>query len=461
MKNKLFKKIILFTIGGLIGVSIFIVTTPHQEAPRGFTEITKNDPLFYAPYFDAASFTSSIKNMQDAEKLLKKNIIANLSKIDAGYARDYIDLINAHPLFPIDFLKQLPDLSKTTEKFYKTPTHQNAKKLLRDYEQILDSYTQYINNMRDVLTEIDSHIPDDRPVYYFFVESGTSLNIAQYDFELMHKNSIALEEAITYRKNCLEGKNDCIQQKLYENDFTATLVTDPKNEIVMDALPFNEVARKISGPYEITSSCWDDDTPIPFYNITTTDYGNHMMMPKRADRNYYRLVSPKATDPINRTLQERNLEFYFQPEATTYECSDLTFYSELLVQDFIYTKPDTELDLISRNAFGIMAPAFESLAYYTNLLARSQQIKDIPVISPQFLFITRSAYSLTYLPFASSVWRIDETPEYMFTQEIYNRIKGPDQFITSQQLLSDGWLQADIKKAHLNQDELINSLIKN
>jgi len=459
-------KIILTIVSSLVLIGVGIYYFSPNIHTDNFAVLTESDPLFYSPYFDVEAFNAAVDNMSSAEKQLKDTAIENLLKDLQVYTSDYVELIQNHTLFPTDFLELLPRISILTENFLEKPTSLKARRLLRYYEKAHKKYQNDVVSMQVLLKEIDDHIPDNHPVYYFFTDSGTSLDITRHDFDLMHENSLALESDILYRRDCLLGKNSCETSVVSENSkegSTLTKSTYPNSDFVSATLPFVENERIVAGPYLIDSSCWNDTDEVPIYSIYSKNYGTSMIMPKLAHENYYRLVSAEATDVISKEVLSRDLSFYNQPEGTTYECNNLTFYPELLAKDFIQSNQDLDTNMreqLLQNKFGLLAPAFEAVAYYTSLLEKSQRIGDDFTISPQFLFITRSAYSLTYLPFASSVWRIDETPMYMFSRETYNNINPPQQFKTLSDLLSEGWLKEDIKKAHLNQDELINSLIQ-
>ena len=466
--NKKNKIIISAVVLGVIlaGLVVYTILRPAPGLDQ-FVVMTKSDPLFYSPFFNDAAYASALTNLDKSEEVLKKTGVQNLLSNKGSYTQSYIDLIQKHRLFPTNFLGTLPSISRITDAFIKHPTSHGARKLLAVYDQAQRFYDEDASSMNQVFAEINEHIPADHPLFYFFTDSATSLKVVENDFDLIHKNSLALKKEIESRRNCLAGKESCPANHGDQATVPETVpvaATGKNADFIHDTLPFADEDRKINGPYTISSGCWADSSKgQPMYAIYSTRNGVTSMLPKLANQNYYRLVSPNATDAISKKVNSLGLEFYSQPEGTTYECSDLRFYPEILSLDFIHNHNDlspADTILLWNNQFGLLAPAFQALADYTNLLEASQRASKDFVLSPQFLFTTRSTYSLTYLPFAHSVWRIDEQPQYLISRDDYNRMGAPEQFKTLTELQKAGFSQEAIKKSHINQRELIESLVR-
>jgi hypothetical protein len=468
--------ILLITIATGINIYRLKITTAELDA---FKELTKNDPLFYSPFFDTPAFISAVDNLEKSEQVLKKTALNNLATISAAYGQEYSDLIRNTPLFPTNFLKLLPKIAQSTDDFLANPTRTKARTLLSQYEHAQSAYEDNARMMTEAFAEIDAHIPDDRPLFYFFTDSATSLKIVQSDFELIYQNSLALKTEIQSRRDCLSGKQPCpvTTAKTLSSEIitqaTPVIPSGKNTALISETLPFTNMNRTVAGPYIISSSCWSDaKKEQQMYAIYSEKNGATSVLPKLADENYYRLVSSQVTDAIGKAIREKGLSMYNQPEGTTYECSDLTFYPEILKRDFLHnemTKNNVSTETITssqnyahlwNNPFGILTPALQSLADYTNLLETSQRIGTDFVLSPQFLFITRSAYSLTYLPIADSVWRLETQPTYQIARDDYIRMNTRKPFATLTELQKRGISNEDIKKAHVNQWDLIESLVK-
>lgn len=468
-KNK-----ILISIGALAiitGAGLFYVYRPASGLDD-FTAMTREDPLFYSPFFEDEAFSKAVVKLEKSEEKLKKTALHNISLSKENYVESYMGLIQQTPLFPTDFLELLPEISRNTEEFNKNPTPQKARQLLSLYEQAQKAYEKDAEAMNEAYAEIRSHIPNNRPVYFFFTNSATSVKLAQNNFGLIYKNSLALKKEIDRRRNCLSKKGSCeftSTKTLNIEELAAlTATTTPSGahvDFILDTLPFASSTREVRGPYSITSSCYGSSKPQSMYAIYSVNKnGEKTILPKLTEENYYNIVSPEATDAISKKLQDRGLEFYGQAEGTTYECSDLTFYPDILTLDFINSQnknaSPAEATQLLQNKFGLLAPALQSLADFTNLLETSQRISTDFVLSPQFLFTTRSAYSLTYLPFAQSVWRIEEQPRYLLSSEEYKKLNAPKQFKTLTELTQQGFTEEEIKNSQINQKELIESLVK-
>lgn len=462
----LYKKHIIILIAFVsIAGGIFYIYRPSPQLEE-FAQMTREDPLFYSPFFDTDSFNSAVIALQESEEKLKQSALRNISLSKENYVESYTQLIQDTPLFPTDFLTLLPEISKETEEFNAHPTTSRAKHLISLYKNAQEAYEKDSRSMVDAFTTIDKHIPDNRPVYYFFVESATSVQIAQKDFDLIYQNSLALKNEIVRRQDCLSGKGSCT--------ITAQKVTELEENIAMkepvganvdfirNTLSSIVGTDEINGTYEIDSPCWGSTLPQSIYSLYPIKDTTRILLPKLANESYYRLVSPKATDAISKKIMDMGLQFYAQPEATTYECSDLTFYPRILTLDFINAHASSTQDftLLWQNQFGLLAPALQSLTVFTHILEASQRISADFVLSPQFLFTTRSAYSITYLPFAQSVWRIDQKPTYLLSEEKYKQLGAPQQFKTLTQLKREGFSEEDIQKSQINQKDLIDSLAK-
>lgn len=474
MKNK-----IIISISAVILVAAgtaFYVCRPASGL-NDFAALTREDPLFYSPFFDTNAFSVAVDSLEKSEESLKESALRNISLSKENYVDSYTKLIKETPLFPTDFLSLLPEISKETESFKAQPAPRKARHLLSLYEKAQNAYEKDAKAMTEAYADIDKHIPDDKPVYYFFTQSATSVQTAQEDFDLIYKNSMALKEEISRRHDCLYGKGSCETPSegikgAAEPEKIAALAkpveaTGNNMDLIRETLPFASSTREVSGPYSISSPCWGASSAQPMYAVySKNENGQKMILPKLAQESYYRLVSPKATDAISKKLQEMNLQFYGQAEGTTYECSDLSFYPEILALDFIRKQSEAasttgdEYSQLWQNKFGLLAPALQSLAAFTDILEASQRISDDFVLSPQFLFTTRSAYSITYLPFAQSAWRLDEKPKLLLSQEEYIKLGAPKQFKTLTELKNEGVPEETLKKSQINQKDFINSLAK-
>ena len=468
----------VLVIGGVVLAWYY---SPSVSDLESFVKLTEQDPLFYSPFMDYDQFITSINSLSEAETQLKETIIDSIKDDNANYTNTFVALYENHQLFPTEYLEQLAATTRLTDIFLAEPTPKKAKELIDNYEKTAAAYVEAAKSGVEVFKTIDSYMRSDRPLVYFFVGSATTKDIVQHDYQLIAKNATALQEEVERRRNCLFGKDPCkpIDNSSNTDDLLSTLNEEipPENSrtaFVKDTLPGAGREPQVRGPYKAKSSCWYDATEEPwFYLVYSKEPGySTLVMPKLSSQNYYRTVSASTTDPIGQAALDMNLSFYSQLETTTYECTDLTFYPDLLTIDFMADQINTEnltLEDISsnikysrllENRFSFMAPAFEALASYTRLLEASQRAESSLVISPQFLFSTRSAYSLTFMPFAKSIWRIDDQPKYLVSDEQYGLLGAGTGYASYDELKEQGNSDEDIKRSHLNQAEVVNSLIE-
>lgn len=457
--------------------ALVVFLQPKAVNVDEFAALTRTDPLFYSPFFDAEGFSASIRALKESEARLKRTALANIKENARPNSAAHLSLLQQYELFPHQYLFALADIPPATEVFLSKPTPEGARKLIALYERAAKEYEKAGAEGLAALEDMKEASPPNRPLLYFFADSATSLDIVKNDYHLIQKNGVALQEEVARRKACLLGEGACevLATPRDTADFLSALETPAPNleqstaRFVKETLPQIHPEQTIRGPYPVASSCWQGEAPHWLYLIYTKE-GIQKVLPKLATQNYYLLVPKNASDALTQAFTDAGHVFYSQPEATTYECTDLTFYPRLLALDFVQTQIDTkliskegvssnpELTLFARNQFGVLAPALNLLASVTDLLETSQRVSTDNVLSPELLFVARSAYSLTFMPFAQSVWRIDEQPTYLLSEEEHSRIQAPPQFKTYTELKAYGFTDEEIRGSHVNQKEFIESL---
>lgn len=445
----------------------------------GFAALTKEDPLFYTPFFDEEAFSEARAQLLESEERMRTAALTNIESMSDGSQKEtYRTIIRTIPLFPHEFLASLNGIPNATDTFLAAPSLEGAQELLAQYARAADAYEAGAVRSLEVLRQIDAHTPAGREHLYFFTSRATSAATVEADFELIHKNALALKDEIARRERCLAGSGSCRAQKPSNEEakeIRSALMTPgdlgPYADFIRSTLPYHPEPGNVRGPYHVSSACFPGDAQW-LYLIFAKKEGARFVLPKLATQNYYRLVAPDAGDRISRAVRSRGLSFYSQTEGTTYECTDLTFYPLLLTADRfardMQTRGTTVEELLSESAyrrlaenrFTELAPALVALASYTDLLGTSQRIGTDFVLSPQFLFSTRSAYSLTYLPYARSVWRIKENPSYLLSKEAQAQLKAPSPFATLDELIIAGYTEQEVARSHLQQDEFIRSLVQ-
>jgi len=446
------KKIIFFLIIAL-GIGLFFFLKHDQKAAglQDFYKLTSEDPLFYSPFFDSNGWEKSIARLKKAEDDLKKVYIENYSKVapDAGGIKknDYVSIPETNDLFPYQFLKDLILINQKTNKFLETPSAKLARELLELYDNAADSYLQNISSKIKILDDDKSARKTTKPTYFLFIDSGSNSNVVESDFLTIKENGNKLKEEIEKRKKCLSGQSSCPRTLPDDNnrinDFVDSLnakfdlkgekIDFIKNTLLLSSKPYLKPGKEISGPYKIKSSCWQGlDSEHWMYLAYLSDEKNDtVVLPKLATQNYYwKNNAPAGTieNGLASALRKKGFIFYSQYEAAPYECTNLTFYPQLLTLDFIKEKikgGEITLDkaiesrnykLLIENQFGIISPMISLNSNVLEIHSILYSITNSAFI-PSYIFSKESAYSIFFFPFAKSIWRIDKKLQYFSSQE--------------------------------------------
>lgn len=446
-------------------------------------ELTAKDPLFYSPFFDKEGLTQAIGGLEKSEERLKKIVLKNIElnpigpKDDSTVKDRYLSATKKTKLFPYEFLSELISINSKTAEFLKDPSIRLGKNLLDDYDNAADFYIQSVR----ALLEASAQDEADKTLssYFFFAGSVSSAKTARDDLSTIEKNGYALKEEIKKRRDCLAGRVPCPAPPNGQGGRTITdslnaefNLSGKKITFIKNNLPIS-APDKIKGPYKISSACWgESDTDHWLYLLYKEAGGKLSIIPKLADQNYYYKVSSPAKNKTDRILSDKNLPFNLQPEANTYECTNLTFYPELLTLDFLKNKIDSGLiaaddlpedpdyRLLIKNQFGLMAPAINTVSDHLNTLSLHLSTNQ-SYLPPDYLFLLRSSYSLFYFPFAESIWRIDEQPQYFTSEKEKPLGKSGDRFKTFDDLIQLGYTQKEISNFNINLGEILETLPEN
>lgn len=453
MKKKLILPLLALII---VSVLFFILHQKDkiQSDLNNFYDLTLEDPLFYSSFLNHDEFERAINGLEESESKLKE-ALARGGEIVTGKE------IN---LFPIQFLKDLALINKKTNEFIEKPSINLAKDLLDSYDAATDSYLQGISSLIQNLRK-------DEEMILFFVDSASSSEIIKNDFLVIRENGYKLKEEIEKRRECLMGTGNC-QDLLSKKESNSHLTVNEefnlkgeKIDFIKDVLPYHEEGI-IKGPYKIKSFCWESPNFEHWLYLIYAKQDNKILsLPKSAEQNYYRRIpSPPRTEE-HAAILGRGLEFVSQIETTTYQCTDLTFYPELLVIDFINEQikngsiTESELEeksdykLLMENKFGLMAPAINTLSRHLNTLVQYSETYE-SAISFDYVILARTAYSMLYFPFAKSIWRIEKDMQYFLPKKDASEDESEKYYLTLDQLKKLGYTNENITNFHLVPQEI-------
>jgi hypothetical protein len=466
------KKIILSLILAVSLGFLFFVSckAPERYTPNldGFLKLTREDPLFYSSFFAATDFEKAVRDLRETEDQFRETILLNLESKEGLEKDRYLSILEENRLFPYQFLENLILINRETKAFLENPSLEQGEGLLLLYDAAADSYIEEISSKIEALQQVEEYKTVEP--YFFFVDSISSLGIIKNDFLTIKENGYKLKEEIEKRRNCLTGKEICPLPSKTENSekFIDLLkeegsFEEERTAFVRELLPYRSFEMK--GPYKINSSCWQSQGLEHWLYLLYMERGEEpLVIPKLVNQNYYAKGFEGELDGIDAPV------FYALSEASVYECTDLTFYPQLLTMDFLKGKiekglideedlrENSDYRLLADNQFGVMAPAINTISAHLNIF-RLRLLATGDPSAPEFLFSIRTAYSILYFPFAKSIWRLDKELQY-FVPEKEKPIGGNFRFVTLDELEELGYTKEEIKEFHKKNWEFIDSLLK-
>jgi hypothetical protein len=466
------KKIILFLIlAASLGFLLFISgKTSERYTPDldGFLKLTREDPLFYSSFFAATDFERAVRGLEETEDQFKETVLLNLEEKEGPEKDRYLSILKENRLFPYQFLENLILINQETKAFLENPSIEQGENLLLLYDTAADSYISEISSKIEVLQQVEEYKTVEP--YFFFVDSISSLGVIKNDFLIIKENGYKLKAEIEKRRNCLMGKETCslLLETEGVEEFIGLLkeignLEEERTAFVKELLPYRSFEMK--GPYKIKSSCWQSQGPEHWLYLLYMERGDRpLVIPKLVNQNYYAKGFEGELDDIGSPV------FYALSEASVYECTDLTFYPQLLTMDFLKERMEkgliSEEDLMENpdyrllvnNQFGVMAPAINTISAHLNIF-RLRLLTTGDPSAPEFLFSIRTAYSMLYFPFAESIWRLDKELQY-FVPEKEKPVGGNFRFVTLDELEELGYTKEEIKEFHKKNWEFIDSLLK-
>jgi hypothetical protein len=326
-------------------------------------------------------------------------------------------------LFPLGLLQTLPKIKKFTDSFLENPSSFRGFQLLGAYKEAVEQYKKSIALHLKALQNLFEENPRlaSSKTKTFFLGSGTNLEIVKQDFLLIQENSEVLEKEIKKRENCLWG-GECSEDNQGRDPSSRSETPRPKKEpnLLPPTLisPFPE-PYKILGPYFTESGCWgfepDGKPKIETFYIFIKD---KKIMPRLATEAYfidYQAAAERWEGA--RIFLERGISYVIQSETADYQCPDLTYWPELLGlarKEIGAGEPNKELArrLAEENKLWTLPYFLERVAAFMDFMILNQELEKK---SPSLIYIlqARTNYSIVFMPFAKSVWRLNQNPQYL------------------------------------------------
>ena len=459
-KTKLILIIIGLAILGILVIDFFVFKDrlfPSDEKKLSmFLQWTKEDPLFAAPGLDAEELNKVTASLADEEKAIQ-----DLFK-------------NDRKIFPTQFLYSVVNVSKANQDFLTQPTKETGLKLLDAYDKAQKDYSSDVSVFSKTIKEIKDKLKNPTLITLY---TKTSFETIAKDGEKLIKNSEELKKEIDARRACLTSGRNCKDPIKFTSEPSVLKTENAfsKNDFLSLDILFPNISDKsrIRGPYIVSSSCFGDSETTapsfqPFYILTSTVPTESLAnktsltseLTKLATTNYYRRLIPNQSDdyPLFK------LPFITHQETNIYSCFDTAYQNNLTTLDLFFTsfknKPlfTNTNDLISKTGKQLEDKFFSSeipteidaqnlanyyayaysktnngeflnryllftkkMGYYPRLLAKAlSNFANIKIRHEMFsntdfdyIYGTRSIYSLTFLPFSQSFYRLNEPLSYI------------------------------------------------
>ncbi|OGG55297.1 hypothetical protein A3D62_01590 [Candidatus Kaiserbacteria bacterium RIFCSPHIGHO2_02_FULL_49_11] len=413
---------------------------------------TKSDPLLYSPDLNISNWKKIISRLEDARTNLLGITQAYLPQKDRGA---YLEIIS-HPdwVYPLEFLRKFSEVVELQELFLANPSDIRARALIRKQELAARAYKNSAEGHEKLLELLPSALNSQTFIY---LGSATALPIVSSDFELIARNGNELEHEIALRKQCVISGHcktgDALQaeKKVAVSPIHKEHVDQPLIPIELITPPHTE---KQYGPFSIASNCWEkwfvpEPKRWPMYLFVSEYAGIRTALPMLANENFY-LDVRKSKDPSDQEKVKRGIFYNDQAATNTYMCNNNSFYPQIMTLAYLQEKVKAEGAIIPEEMYLIDSPmpsdtilpiledqyaasknpeAVERLLITQNKLAgfdlalgKIYELMgvyvDITYLNKQAypvfsLLGERSSYSLLYMPFAKSVWRIQDSPAFL------------------------------------------------
>lgn len=391
---------------------------------------TLTDPLFYDPAINTSELYTAIAALRESQAGLQSALDDYLDSTQAESLshnqKQALQQIAATNLFPLDYLQSLSTSIDTQRVFIEEPTIATAIAVLKTNTATARAYQQeatHLLQLFDAAVRAEGY--DITPFTTRFFGSLSDTTQQQNDLVLLQANGDALYQESRSRWRCLLLGLSCINTSENHIDFVplevATTNTMEILPITIALYTYNPTPQTVYGPYIVQSGCFPEEQ-VPMY--VTIDATNRFIAKTAHENYYYDITALQERTQGTGYLSDYEKPYYFQHESTPYRCLDMNYWADLGTMVFIADETQsTEKDHESEQTNPRYKLATENKLYLLpQMLVTVSSYLDVnteiftahqPIQSPTQLLALRSAYGLTYQPFARSIWRLEEKPTYM------------------------------------------------
>ncbi len=313
-----------------------------------FYEWMREEPVFYFSTLDIENYRESVSRLKNEEE-------------------EFLEMFNWESnVFPVSFLFAVASTSENYLLFERDKTLDRALVFLNSLEESVTYYEKEARSLKEILPRV----LDD--IYRVSIggKAFTTKDIAISDLDKILANADFVRKEIEGRKKCLT-KSSIYCKKDFSNDLKFVETENKDWELLDDKDIFELYFKEMSGPYEINSLCWGEESSLLY---TEEDCPAHldycMQISRPATELYLRRIQP--VDEYYQYLMDMGAEVISDRATNAYVCSDLEFKPKISTINYFFNKYKDSL------IFGDEAIDFYGLEIRGRELERDFFMSDYP-----------------------------------------------------------------------------------
>lgn len=430
---------------------------------EGFKRWLEREPFFLSPATDLGGLADAAEGLARAEAMA-------------------LERLEVEPrVYPAAFLAAYADASAAFDRFASSPTAEGAREVMGHVRRGVRAYAAQAEVLARE-TELRFKAAGFVELAGMAGQNVTDGATVRADLALIVRNAEAAGRRLRELEACLDGTGPCRDGRGVppEPAPPAALGSAPLGKAAL-----GPGAADARGPYLVETRCWGGRARSRLYHGERAGLGGRRMQwDTLADEMFFRELEPRFA--AHRTLLAKGYKFVPQSATSPYECPDLGYKPALLLLDRYAVErttpaaealraaaPEAARAAEAERAFaaeavksqatlerlgraylraydaleGVDAPGkdellargreillktaglgrvVERVSFHLNHYAHSLKAAKLPrdrVRASTPLFLTRSHYSLLFMPFSPSVWLLPERPACV--ARVMHRETGP------------------------------------
>lgn len=332
-----------------------------------FYQWNKEDPLFDSPDFNPEDLIRTIGIIEEEETKLQ-NILGRKESI-----------------YPINFLKNLAEVSKKNREFLNDPSDAMTQDLIGKQKETASLYKK---EAQDLLNIIPSSTLDSGGISFNVRITG---KVITEDFKKIVKNAESLAEEIKKRELCYLGQGICIRP-MHSFMLPVEKQSTPETPLFLEhKLIYPHPEADIRGPYRALSPCfgWGETFSHPEHYFYIA---HNSKIPTKPDLSYVRVEL--ATDAFYRKVTKGHpglgnvdADHIYVPSNLGYLCSYAGYIAEIGQISLFLSKYKPIFEAFETAPSNIKSFFAKALAFETKFFNESyQSYKDLSTLSAYYAY---------------------------------------------------------------------------